>query len=527
MDSKLQIVVDNNQRLYGLTIEQKTAVKEALTYDNPKYKQAKQYGRSKYISIPPYLTYYSELDDCLEVPFGFDIMSIPSIKSSRYDVVNTNEKVLVNYPEIGITLRDDQKKALDGFYFYERPHTMQNNHFGVIQLPTGKGKSILGIYMSYLFKQKTLILVHKDDLVVGWKKDIAMCFNNQLDVGLIKAKSRKVGEQFTIATVQTLSRMSQEELAKYTHQFGMVIVDEAHHIASTTFNIVDKFSCYYKLGLSATPKRTDGLDQCFDLFFGGIVYKHKYSKDDKDILPVKVLVQESKVHYRPFVVRNDKGAYVMDQFFNMFDYKANELPKDFKPVDAFGYSDRPRVPHLLVDNQIVLDRTFKIKVCRDIIREVRKGHSCLALFTQKEHIEKYYQYLCRYMPKEQIMLYYGDSKEKSEDLIKRAESKEALITLGTLAKTTEGTNVKSWEVLFLVSSINNEKNVEQATGRIRRSKEGKLNPVLVYDYEHPYVATSVQSHFTTRKRVYDRLSYDIEYLNKEKPKGNSMFSRGY
>ena len=36
---------------------------------------------------------------------------------------------------------------------------------------------------------------------------------------------------------------------------------------------------------------------------------------------------------------------------------------------------------------------------------------------------------------------------------------EVLVTLGTLAKATEGTNVKAWEVLFLVSSINNEKNV--------------------------------------------------------------------
>lgn len=56
----MQVVKDNRQHLYYLTQEQRDKVKEALTYENPAYKQAKRYGRSKYISIPPYLTYYDE-----------------------------------------------------------------------------------------------------------------------------------------------------------------------------------------------------------------------------------------------------------------------------------------------------------------------------------------------------------------------------------------------------------------------------------------------------------------------------------
>lgn len=866
----MQITIRNNQCIEGLNNEQKNKIKEALTFDNPKYKQAKRYGRSKYISIPPYLTYYEDNGDYMNVPFGFNISSV--IDNCPTPILCTN-MVHANYPDIKIELREDQWKAIQGFVNYKRPFNSINN-YGIIQLPTGKGKSILAIYMAQHFNQKALILVHKDDLVVGWKKDIAMCFNNKLKVGLIKAKSRTVGEQFTIATVQTLARMSEEELSQYTNQFGMIITDEClvgntlvtlsdggvkqikhiidkenviggevsnkfsrksqiyelqsnnalikgspthptwcvkrgkksysindfeckpikditrdyyipilttiphteknklsleearfvamimcdghldktgrrvkvnvkknreyyydvmksyadsvgaelkqstdirgnatywftddrvkelltvkwgvpvgkksdiltipsdlyysplesikafietcfncegdisvsdrgsvrvnfnsisedfvqglcillkkfgvvanvnkiekrgnhstiyrlsvagvfynkfactfnllerkssnlrnckvqnirfvgdyylspvkrvkeleyedtvydftvsgeehsfiangvythncHHIGANSFNIIDKFNCHYKIGLSATPTRTDGLNQCFDLFLGGVVYKHDYSKDDKDILPVKVRVKETKAMYRPFVIKNSKGEYATDQFFNMYDYKVEDLPSDFKTVDSFSYKDRPRVPYLVTDNAVVLDRKYKIRVCKDIIDEVRQGHSCLALFTQKEHIEKYYQYLCRYLPKDQILLYYGDSKEKSEVMMKRAESKEALITLGTLAKTTEGTNVKAWEVLFLVSSMNNEKNVEQATGRIRRSNKGKLNPVIVYDYIHPCVV-GIQSHFTTRKNVYNRLKYDVKYLNtkEQHEQRRGLFSRGY
>ena len=522
----MQITISNNQLICGLTEEQKHKIKDSLTFDNPKYKQAKRYGKRKYISIPPYLTYYKDIDNTtLEVPFGYDVSKVCDGVIDYFDNLN---RVNVDYPDIKISLRDDQWKALQGFTSYKRP-LKDINHYGIIQLPTGKGKTILAIFMAHHFTQKTLILVHKDDLVVGWRNDIAKCFDNKLDVGLIKAKSRTVGEQFTIATVQTLSKMSEEELSQYTNQFGMVITDESHHIASNSFNIVDKFNCYYKIGLSATPTRTDGLTHCFDLFLGGVVYRHKYSKDDKDILPVEVRVKESRAKYRPFVIRNSQGQYATDQFFNVYDYKVEDLPSDFRPVDTFDYKDKPRVPYLVTDNSVVLDRRYKIMVCKDIINEVRQGHSCLALFTQKEHIEQYYRYLCRFLPKDQIILYYGDSKEKSEVLMKRAESREALVTLGTLAKTTEGTNVKSWEVLFLVSSMNNEKNVEQATGRIRRSKEGKLNPVRVYDYIHPYVV-GIQSHFTTRKNVYNRLKYDIKYLNTKKQDNNgrkSLFSRGY
>lgn len=522
----MNIVITNRQDLYGLTSEQRDKIKDALTFDNPKYKQAKRYGRSKYISIPPYLTYYEDNGTSMSVPFGFNISSV--LNNCPTPIFHTN-KVNVDYPDIKIELREDQWKAVQGFVSYKRPFNKLANNYGIIQLPTGKGKSILAIYMAHHFNQKALILVHKDDLVVGWKKDIALCFDNKLKVGLIKAKSRTVGEQFTIATVQTLARMSEEELSQYTNQFGMLIQDEVHHVGASTFNIVDKFNCYYKIGLSATPTRTDGLNQCFDLFFGGVVYKHQYSKEDKDILPVEVRVKESRAKYRPFVIRNSQGQYATDQFFNVYDYKVEDLPSDFKLVDSFDYKDKPRVPYLVTDNAVVLDRRFKIMVCKDIINEVRQGHSCLALFTQKEHIEQYNRYLCQFLPKNAISLYYGDTKEKSEVLMKKAENKEVLVTLGTLAKTTEGTNVKSWEVLFLVSSMNNEKNVEQATGRIRRSKEGKLNPVIVYDYIHPYVV-GIQSHFTTRKNVYNRLEYDVKYLNtkKQDTKGiKSMFSRGY
>lgn len=508
-----------HQTIYGLTGEQRDTIKDSLTFDNPAYKQAKRYGRSKYISIPPYLTYYSEFSvrcedgerkKVLSVPIGVNVHKLLGVPYVPCE--DRRSDVQVKYPKFLLDLRNDQIRAEKAYMQGVKYAVYPKN---IIQLPTGKGKSILALHIAQKLKQRTLILVHKDDLVVGWTKDIKLCFGDNVDIGLIKAKSRKIGSQITIATVQTLSRMTDDELEEYTNQFGLVVQDECHHVGLNIFNIIDKFNSKYKLGLSATPNRSDGLDFVFDLFFGGLCYKHIVTKDDEDICGCEVRVIDSNYRYKPFVYEN--------QVFNYYDFDPKDLPEDIVYLDSIPHKDRPRVPYLTIDDQVVRSPLTKVIVCKKIIEHFRQGHSVIALFTQKDHINLYYRYLSRYIPKDKIMLYYGDSKEDSDTMMKKAESKEVLVTLATYAKATEGTNVKSWEVEFLVSSLNNKKNTEQATGRVRRRKEGKLNPVIVYDVRYSQ-CYSLASHFGTRKSVYKELKYTIKDPNSKK---KGLFSRGY
>lgn len=515
-----KLILGNRQELYGLSTEERDKIKDVLTFDNPAYKNARRFSKSRYISIPPYLMYYKEFSyseggvrkKVLSVPIGFDVTKYVDIDEFQ----DNRRTVNVTYPKFSLDLREDQVKAESAYVAYHSTDLV--NEPSIIQLPTGKGKSILALHIAHMLGQKTLILVHKDDLVVGWQKDIQLCFPG-IECGLIKAKRRKVGKQITIATVQTLSRMSEEELSSLVDQFGFVVQDEVHHVGLNIFNVIDKFNSRFKLGLSATPKRTDGLNFVFDVFFGGVCYRHEVTKDDADISQVEVRLLESPFKYRPFSVQG--------QCFNYYDFEEDELPDEIEFVEEMPYELRPRIPYLTIDDEAVTSDDTGLLVCDKIEEEYNMGHSVLVLFTQKEHINSYYRYLSTKIPKDKIMLYYGDSKEKSSDMMRKAEDKEVLITLATYAKATEGTNVRSWEVLFLVSSLNNEKNVEQATGRIRRKKEGKINPVIVYDVSYPD-CYSLRSHYATRKRVYKRLKYIIQ--DNKKSSGNkksSLFSRGY
>ena len=72
--------------------------------------------------------------------------------------------------------------------------------------------------------------------------------------------------------------------------------------------------------------------------------------------------------------------------------------------------------------------------------------------------------------------------------------------------------------------LNNEKNTEQAVGRIRRVKEGKINPAILYDYRVPYVY-SLANHGNTRDKRYRHLGFIMEG-EKSSPK-RSIFKRGY
>ena len=77
-----------------------------------------------------------------------------------------------------------------------------------------------------------------------------------------------------------------------------------------------------------------------------------------------------------------------------------------------------------------------------------------------------------------------------------------------------------------MSSVNSEKNVEQAVGRIRRRKEGKISPARLYDYRFSE-SYSISSHGSTRDKVYRKLKFSITGKKSKKKESKGLFSRGY
>jgi hypothetical protein len=174
--------------------------------------------------------------------------------------------------ELKNTPQKPQKDAVNAW--------IKNKHQGMLVLGCGSGKTIIAIYLAVLMGVKTLILTHNEGLIYQWVERIEVCCPNAR-IGIIRQKKKEIeNNDFVIGMIQTVRKLDYD-----LDTFGMLIVDECHHIAARTFSqAVLKTKCHYVLGLSATPERKDGLSYIMHWLLGPIVFK----AERKDITPQKI-----------------------------------------------------------------------------------------------------------------------------------------------------------------------------------------------------------------------------------------------
>lgn len=496
------IEISDGIYISGLSGDLQKKIKDELTFDNPAYKNALKFSKSGYTKIPQYICFYSypfKGSNTIKIPIGVKFseplkkslsLYIKSCKYKVYDYRNRIRSSMVPM-QFYLDLRKEQLEAADAFIKNAVDSKIIN---GCIQMPTGIGKSILGIYLAYYYGVKTLIIVHKLDLLKGWKKDIAKSFRGMVNPGVIQGSNFSIGDFITIATVQTLRNLPEKEFTDLTNQFGMVILDEMHHVAFNSFALASKFNAFFKIGLTATPERNDGLGFVMQLYFGDFAYKSSKDIVTDNILPFEVLVKTLDTVYTPKVTIT-RGKYSLVPF--------NEDPLgDIYNITDIAYEKRPKVPLFMIDT-VVYTLCKKI-FFNDILNEYNKGHSVVVFFSQKKHLEDMYEMLLPYASVGK--LYGNNTDEQNTYTLERAEENRKFITLTTLSKASEGTNVQQWEVAFCLSSVNNGKSVEQIVGRVRRKKENgeKLDTVKVYDYAFPNVYL-INRHIHTRIDRYKQL----------------------
>lgn len=513
-NKKRTAVLGAYMSLVNLSVEQKEELKENLTYDNPAYVNAVRFSPYSRVAIDPELLYYQERGRKFLAPVGvnFNALGVEKV------IDNRTLATLKDLPPFLLTLRETQRDAVQHFLHYNNSSRGQRQR-GMIQMPTGKGKSIVGIFLARRLKQRTLVIVHKNDLLRGWQKDIDLSFGGKVKCGVVGGGKRAVGDFITVATVQTLNRLSNEEMDALKDHFGLVIVDEAHHCPSASYDLLNQFSARYKLGLTATPERKDGLTHLMFDYLGDFCYKYKapVGEYDEDILPVHVYVRQPSTFFDPvckMVKRGNRKTYIIESEKMITAGEKYELAEDEVRMSSLSRRDKPKsLQYAEMENYVIGSKKFTHMAIDDIKRGAESGKSCIVFFKQKSHCRMYYNKLVRAgVPEDKIQIYNGDcTKKELEECLVRAESREALITLTTYSKSTEGTNVKAWEVAFLVGSVNDGKNVEQAVGRVRRTAPNKADIATVFDYRLKNVPMFAH-HFFTRVRRYQKLGFKISTI---------------
>jgi superfamily II DNA or RNA helicase len=148
----------------------------------------------------------------------------------------------------------------------------------VLSLPTGAGKTVIFSHLIVERQTRTLILVHRDELITQTLDKLAMVGRSTaLAIGVIKAERDKHAGDVVVASVQTLQRESR--LQRLAQTFGLVVVDACHHaLPDNSYGRIlahvgaDQDDGPLTVGYTATPYRANngpiitapGKPGCFD-----------------------------------------------------------------------------------------------------------------------------------------------------------------------------------------------------------------------------------------------------------------------
>lgn len=337
-------------------------------------------------------------------------------------------------------LREIQQEPIDAFI---ENVDKKRKLGGIISVPCGFGKTIMAIYVACYFKKKTLFISHKDFLNEQFINSIKSFVPNAR-IGKIKQSKIDIKDKdIVIATLQSLAiRDYDPEIFK---EFGLVIIDECHHIASEVFSrAFRKMNIRITLGLSATLNRKDGLRKVFEWYLGKSVYKIKNNADDCDMI----------VNLHKYYVHDLDYSYVKMMYNgspNMVSMINNIC--NFKPRTIF-------IINLLKD---VLKKEPERKIL--ILSERKNQLKDLEELIKNDNIASYGYYI-------------GGMKMCDLDI-----SATKQIILATYQMSSEGLNIPTLNTVILASPIGD---IQQSVGRILREKKEvrKYIPLCIDIYDN-------------------------------------------
>ena len=375
---------------------------------------------------------YKEDGDWFGVPryYHKDVSGLPgTILDQRAE----GESINIEMAE-GFQLRDNQTGVFEEFC-----NQLQKGRTGfLLEATTGFGKTVVASAIIREINTTTLIIVPRDFLLEQWIDRLITHTNMQReDIGIIKQGTCEFrNKKVVVGLIHSLAKDKYLEAMK--QYFGLVVWDEVHVTGAESFSeTIGMFPAKYRLGMSATPKRKDGLGDVFNLSIKQTLLRPQ----------VKVLV-------KPLVFLRKYTAKTKHQYLSkMRDATSrrgvliSELGKDLArnaliAVYAKKFHDSSR--RVL----ILSDRTEQLSLLKDILV---KRHGITA---------------------NKVGMFTGSTKENDRKII-LSSSDIILATYGVMAM---GVDVPDLRALIFATPLSD---VEQSVGRILRLCESAKEPVVL------------------------------------------------
>ncbi len=358
------------------------------------------------------------------------------------------------------TLRPHQVEALAAFDAARRS--------GIICLPCGYGKTFTGIAAAAAIGRAFMIVVHKEFLADQWSEELRALLPG-VRIGRIQGEKCDVGDDVDVAIAMIQTLCSRGYPAGTFDRFGFAIFDEVHHLGAEHFSqALQRVNCPHMLGLTATPKRADGLSKVFEMHLGAIVYQIlRRPKDDTVIC--EALRYEC-----------DDPAYA-------------EVRTDFRgqPIRA------------VMINQIA-DYAPRHAAVMDWVMGIMENAArrLLVLSDRREHLIAF-ETAFRARGVTSVGYYVGGMKQKDLDV-----SATRRVILGTFAMASEGMNIPTLNTVLLATP---KSNIEQSVGRILRQKkeDRAVQPMILDIVDATFMECLGQ--WARRRKFYRECGYVVRW----------------
>jgi len=311
---------------------------------------------------------------------------------------------------------------------------------GYIVMPTGAGKTVTGVGIACACGQQTLVVAHTGDLLEQWVGAFERFAG--VEAGVIAGGRRvRLDAPAVVATVQSLQKLEPEDLDELLGGFGLIIIDEAHHTPAASFtDLVSRCPAHYRIGLTATPEREDGLTPLLWWTLGPLLaeVEHEQLVADGHLIVPEVRLVETDFDF---------------EWTGPDDYNAclQALVED---------PDRNRLAAGLVT------------------REARAGHLVLVLSQRQAHCAALAE-AAQADGVEAAVLTSTTGKRARREILERFRAGELPVVCATQLAD-EGLDVPKLDRVVLATPSRAQGRTIQRLGRLMRPAPGKAQPVL-YD----------------------------------------------
>ena len=357
-----------------------------------------------------------------------------------------------------LSLRDYQQRALDNW--------LRAGLRGCVVLPTGSGKTILGIKAIEKANAASLVIVPTLDLMDQWTTVLSKHFPNTR-IGNLGGGNDDI-QSITVSTYDS----AYIRAPFLGNKFSLVIFDEVHHLAALGYRtIAEQMAAPFRLGLTATIEREDDLHKDLPRLVGEIVFQASPDELARDKHLASYEIERRTVEMLPNELeeyRRNMSTY--QQCMKKLNFQRYAIPLE-KLIIMSGRNRTAREA-LLSRNKamnVALNSRAKIEELREILAE-NKGVKTI-IFTQ--HNSLVHEISDKFLIP---LITHKTIKEERQDVLKGFKEGRymAIVTSKVLD---EGVDIPDAELGIILSGTGSAREFIQRLGRLLRPRPNNNNSV--------------------------------------------------